>query len=49
MIRTQPNNLDTYLNQTRNDIVKLNDHVQTLIDTLTARGGNDSSPAYKRF
>ena len=35
IIWTQLNNLNNYLSQIGNIIVKLNDHVQTLIDTLT--------------
>ena len=38
MICTQIRNLDPYLSQTGNNIVKFNAHVQTLIDTLTSRG-----------
>ena len=38
IIRTQMSDLDTYLCKTRNNIVKFNDHIQTLIDTLTSRG-----------
>ena len=38
MIWTQISNLDTYLSQKGNVIVKFNTHVQTIINTLTSRG-----------
>ena len=39
-IWTQISNLDTYLSKTGNNIVKLNAHVQNLINTFTSRGGD---------
>jgi len=38
MIRTKLSNLDEYLIETNNDILKFNNHVRMLIDSLTARG-----------
>jgi len=38
MIRTKRTNLDEYLTETNNDILKFNNHVRMLIDLLTARG-----------
>ena len=38
MIRTQLSNLDNYLSQKGNNIVKLKSHIKTLINTLTSRG-----------
>ena len=38
MIRTELSNLDDYMNTIGNDIVKFNNRVQILLDTLTARG-----------
>ena len=38
MIRTKLSNLDEYLTATNNDILKFNNHVRMLIDSLTARG-----------
>jgi hypothetical protein len=40
MIRTKLSNLDGYIGQVGNDIVKFNNYVQTLLDALTARGEN---------
>jgi len=38
MIRTKLSNLDEYLTETNNDILKFNNHVRMLIDSLTTRG-----------
>ena len=38
MIRTKLSNLDEYLTETNNDILKFNNHVRMLMDSLTARG-----------
>ena len=38
MIRTKLSNLDEYLVETNNDILKFNNHVRMLMDSLTARG-----------
>ena len=38
MIRTKLSNLDEYLIETDNDILKFNNHVRMLMDSLTARG-----------
>jgi len=38
MIRTKLSNLDEYLTETNNGILKFNNHVRMLIDSLTARG-----------
>ena len=37
MIRTKLSNLNEYLTETNNDILKFNNHVRMLIDSLTAR------------
>jgi hypothetical protein len=42
MIRTKLSNLDAYIHQTGNDIVKFNGYVRTLLDALTARGESTS-------
>ena len=38
MIKTKLTNLDEYLSETNNDILKFNNHVRMLIDSLTAGG-----------
>ena len=38
MIRTKLSNLDSYIQQVRNDITKFNGHIQILIQTLRSRG-----------